>query len=113
MKIKNFLSFNVTLGIILIKEVQIKPLNFTYLFSNLSDMVTKQQEYQARFFQVIGLGFMTPIGNLFLKIPDIELADVDLKVLIYMVVSILLVFLGIILNIKGMEYLEERDRRWT
>ena len=75
-------------------------------------MPTKQQEYQARFFQVIGLGFMTPIGNIFLKIPELDIGDFNLKLLLYFLVSLLFVFVGIILNIKGLEYLEEREQKW-
>ena len=75
-------------------------------------MVTKQQEYQARFFQVIGLGFMTPIGNIFLKIPELDIGDFNLKLLLYFLVSLLFVFVDIILNIKGLEYLEEREQKW-
>ena len=75
-------------------------------------MVTKQQEYQARFFQVIGLGFMTPIGNIFLKIPELDIGDFNLKLLLYFLVSLLFVLVGIIINIKGLEYLEERDKKW-
>ncbi len=75
-------------------------------------MVTKQQEYQARFFQLIGFGFMTPAGNIFLKIPELKITDINIKLCSYILISIVFVFLGIILNIKGMECLEERENKW-
>lgn len=75
-------------------------------------MVTKQQEYQARFFQILGFAFMTPFGHLFLKAPEMGIQNLNLKMLVYAVFSIILVVVGIILNIKGMEYLEERGERW-
>ena len=75
-------------------------------------MVTKQQEYQARFFQIVGFAFMTPIGNLFLKFPEMDVSSFNLKLLLYFLVSLLFVIVGIILNIKGMEYLEEKEQKW-
>lgn len=76
-------------------------------------MVTKQQEYQARFFQIIGISFMTPVCNLFLKFPAVGIKDLNIKMLIYVFVCFVFVILGIIFNIKGLEYLEEREQKWT
>ena len=75
-------------------------------------MVSKLQEFQAQFFQILGFAFMTPIGNFFLRIPDMNISDINLKVLLYIIVSCVFVIIGIILNIKGMEYLEERGKQW-
>ncbi len=75
-------------------------------------MVTKQQEYQARFFQILGFALMTPGGHLFLKLPEMSLGELNLKMFFYTIISIVLVIVGIIINVKGMEYLEERENRW-
>ena len=75
-------------------------------------MVSKLQEFQAQFFQIAGFACMTPIGKIFLNILDLELKDLSIKFFIYSLVSVFLFCIGIILNIKGMEYLEEREVKW-
>ncbi|MBI3590750.1 MAG: hypothetical protein HY094_05140 [Candidatus Melainabacteria bacterium] len=72
-------------------------------------MVSEVQKYRAQFFQVLGFSFMTPIGKIVLDAIDMEQSDLTFKLLIYTGVALILASLGIILNLKGMEVLEERE----
>ncbi len=69
-------------------------------------MVTEVQKYRAQFFQILGLACLTPIGRIFLSIPNISLKDFNVKFLIYCIASVLLIYLGIILIVRGIEVLE-------
>ena len=75
-------------------------------------MVTKQQEYQAQFFQISGFCLMTPLGKLVLNFLDFELKDLTLKFFLYCLFTLFLLYLGIILVLHGMEPLEERRQTW-
>ena len=56
---------------------------------------------------------MTPFGKLVLGIPEYKLSDLNLLFIFYIILSLLLFYLGIILMLKGEEHLEERRHRWT
>ena len=75
-------------------------------------MVKEIDKYRARFFQICGFACMTPLSKIFLEVINIELADLTLKFFLYLLVSAFLFCFGIILNIKGMETLEERKHQW-
>lgn len=69
-------------------------------------MVTESEKYRAQLLQILGLSFMAPTGKLYLNIPEIEITDLNLKFLAYITVSLLLVYLGIICIVRGIEILE-------
>ena len=69
-------------------------------------MVKEIHKYQAHFFQIAGFSYMAPFGKVILNAIDLELKDLNIKFFIYCIIAILLTLFGIILNIKGMEYLE-------
>lgn len=74
-------------------------------------MITEEQKYIASFFEIIGLSFMTPFGKFMLNIRD-ELHNITFDDILYFAFSIVLVYLGIIFVLKGLEHVEARGKRW-
>lgn len=69
-------------------------------------MVLEVQKYRAQFFQILGFSFMTPCGKMILNLFDLEPSYLSLKFLILFIISPTFAFLGIILNVKGINVLE-------
>ena len=70
-------------------------------------MTFEADKYRAQLFQVSGLALMTPVGKIYLSLLDIGLKDLTLKFFFYFLTSLFLVYLGIILIMRGFEILEE------
>ena len=71
-------------------------------------MVSEVQKYRAQFFQIMGLIFMTPFGKLTLKIFNLEPITINLYLFVASLLSLLCLYFGIILIVKGMDVLEEK-----
>ena len=74
----------------------------------LSPMINEEQKYMAQFFQISGFCCMTPLGNLILHALDYKLSDLNIFFFLYFIFSFSLFLLGILLEIKGLEHVEER-----
>lgn len=73
-------------------------------------MASEVQKYRANMFQIGGFGLMSPLGKVVLNFSEYKLLDLNLQFLLNILLSLLLFSLGIMLLIKGMETLEERQR---
>ena len=69
-------------------------------------MGTESQKYRAQLFQVSGLACFTPIGKTFMDLPNIGIGHMNLKFIIYLLLSVFLIYMGIILIVRGFEVLE-------
>ena len=76
-------------------------------------MVTESQKYRAQFLQVSGFCLMTPMGKLVLEFLDIGWNDLTIKFSFYLIVTLVLTYLGIMFVIRGMEILEYGEQKWT
>ena len=64
------------------------------------------RKFRAQMIQIIGFSFMTPVGKLFLSIPDIELDDLEMVYFSYWMISLFLLYLGIICLARSQEIME-------
>ena len=71
-------------------------------------MATDVEKYKSQNLQIAGFAFFTPISKIFLNIPEMKLNDINLKFIIFFILSLLLVFAGIIFISRGMEFLKEK-----
>ncbi|MBI3591155.1 MAG: hypothetical protein HY094_07275 [Candidatus Melainabacteria bacterium] len=77
-------------------------------------MNTEIQKYRAQFFQISGFCLMTPFGKTVLSFLDYDFSKIGTKLLLYVVVALVLAYLGIICILKGEEHLEgRRKEKWT
>ena len=75
-------------------------------------MVSEEQKYIASAFQIFGIACFTPLGQFVLNIRE-ELIHFSFGTFIYLGFTIFLAYFGIILILKGSEYLIERtERKW-
>ena len=58
----------------------------------------------------MGFSFMALLGKVVLNYIDVRSVEFNLKFFISLLIALLFAFLGIILNIKGMGFLEERQK---
>lgn len=62
-------------------------------------------KYRAETFRIFGLVFMTPFGKLVLDFPNFRFNSISLQSVAYFIFSLILVYFGIILVLKGFETL--------
>ena len=75
-------------------------------------MITEEQKYIASIFQIFGVACFTPFGQFILNIRE-EFSHFSFNTFIYLGFILFLAYLGIILILKGSEYLTERkERKW-
>ena len=70
-------------------------------------MVLEENKYRAQILQIGGFGLMTPAAKIYLSILDLKLNDLSVKFFIYSLVSMFLLYLGIIFLVRGIEMLKE------
>ena len=78
-------------------------------------MITSD-EYRAEILKIAGFALITPAGNVFLSVPELTLSDLNVKLLIYFLAVLVLMYFGIISVIRGYEITIEQERRikkWT
>ncbi len=63
-------------------------------------------KYRAETFRIFGLVFMTPFGKLVLDFPNFRFNNINLQSIAYFIFSLILIYFGIILVLKGFEILE-------
>ena len=69
-------------------------------------MANEKDKYKADVLKIIGLAFMTPFGMLILKILDEAKLCLDVNHIVVLLISILLLYFGIIIVNRGMIHLE-------
>ena len=68
--------------------------------------MTTYDEYRAETFRMLGLALMTPFGKEVLDFPNFRFENTNLQSVIYFIFSLILLYFGIILVLKGFEILE-------
>ena len=71
-------------------------------------MVTEADKYRAQFLQIVGLACMTPMGKIFLDIPNVDIQYMSIKHFLYLIVCLFLAYVGIMIAVRGLEILEEK-----
>ena len=75
-------------------------------------MVTEEQKYIAGVFQIFGIACFTPFGQFILNIRE-EFSHCSFYTFVYLGFTFFLACFGMILILKGSEYLTERkERKW-
>ena len=69
-------------------------------------MITESQKYRANLFQILGLILMTPFGILVSKFFNIELIPINFHSISALLISLFLLYLGIIVILRGLEIIE-------
>lgn len=69
-------------------------------------MTPNGDKYRAQILQVGGFALLTPLGQIYLGLVNLDLDDINLKFIIYLLASFLIGYVGIILFVRGIEILE-------
>ncbi len=72
-------------------------------------MVAEAQKYRAQFFQIVGFSLFTPFGKMMMDIFDLKFEKLSMIFFIFLSISAIIGFVGIILITKGLEVLELND----
>ncbi len=73
-------------------------------------MITSD-EYRVEIFKIIGFVLMTPFGNLIISVPKLTLLDLNIKLFTYFLVTLLLLYLGIIIISRNYEVIRSKEKR--
>ena len=60
-----------------------------------------KEEYLVGIYKIFGVALTTPLGKIFLTIPDIKFKDVSSGFLIYFIMSLVLFLIGVILLLSS------------
>ncbi len=73
-------------------------------------MITSD-EYRVDILKVTGFAFMAPFGKIVLSIFDFQFDDFNIKFFICLAVSFLLLYIGIIIIVRGYEIMEYKEKK--
>ncbi len=73
--------------------------------------MTTYDEYRAETFRILGLALMTPFGKSVLDFPNFKFDKINPQSIIYFVFSLILIYFGIILVLRGFEILENQRNK--
>ena len=71
-------------------------------------MVNDFHKYRAQMFQVSGFSFMVPAGRMITNFIDGDPINVNLRFFVALIISVFLLFCGIMLLLKGLDCVETR-----
>ena len=71
-------------------------------------MTLEAERQRAQFLQITGLAFMSPFGRLVLKFFNLENIPLNLHFMIALILSLIFLYVGIIIAVRGIEILEEK-----
>jgi len=69
-------------------------------------MASDGNKYRAELLKIVGFSFMAPLGKVILNIPDYTYEDINLKFFIFCLLSLVLLYIGIIVLRRGI-YMNE------
>ena len=70
-----------------------------------------EEEYLAEICKIAGFALMSPMGKLVLDIPGIDFSNLSCQFFIYLGLSTLLFFIGLILIVSGYGIVYEKNRK--
>ena len=70
-------------------------------------MTNEEHEFLADVYKVSGFALMTPLGRYFLILSDIRFPDLTIQFFIYLTVSIVLFYFGVIMIQRAYEEIQE------
>ena len=70
-------------------------------------MLTEFDKASSSLLQIVGFSLMAPLGKLYLSFLDLSFDDINLKLLIYFLISLILGIIGIMIVLKGLAILYE------
>lgn len=73
-------------------------------------MLTKE-EYLANGYKILELALMSPVGKLYLTIPELRLLDANFYFIVYCLVSIVLFLVGIIVFFNGYDIVYKKENK--
>ncbi len=73
-------------------------------------MIT-EDEYKIEICKIAGFALMSPMGKFVLSISDIDFSNLNCQFFIYVCLSILLFFIGLIMLLNGYGIVYERNRK--
>lgn len=76
------------------------------LYTNI--MASDFNKYRAQMFQISGFSLMVPVGKMVINFIDGELMNANSRFFVALLISIFLLFCGIMLLLKGLECVETR-----
>ena len=93
-----------------ITNVHVQGLILERIFFIFLNMIN-EEEYLAEICKISGFALMSPLGKLVLDIPDISLSNLTCQFFIYVGLSILLFFIGLIMILNGYGIVYESNRK--
>ena len=75
-------------------------------------MVSEEQKYISSVFKILGIAFLTPLGQFFLNLRE-EFARFSLGSLLFIAFILLLSYFGMMLIFKGADHVSDRRRKWN
>ncbi len=73
-------------------------------------MITSD-EYRSEILKIVGFALMTPFGKMILSILDSDPIDFNIKFAICFVISLLLLYIGIIITVRGYEIIKYKEKK--
>ncbi len=74
-------------------------------------MNNKYTEYNAEVFKIAGFAFIAPLGRFFLE-PIALIEECRIYIVLYVIISIVLAFAGIVFIIRGSYLLDKGENKW-
>jgi hypothetical protein len=72
-------------------------------------MTTDGNKYKAELLKIVGFSLITPLGKIILNIPDYTYEDINLKFFIFCLLSLVLLYIGIIVLNRGIYMNEDKN----
>ena len=93
-----------------VKNLHVQHLILRTEFFIFENMIT-EEEYQAEVYKIAGFALMSPMGKFILSIYDTDFSNLKYRFFIYICLSTLLFFIGLIMIFSGYGIVYERNRR--
>ena len=78
-----------------------------FIFENM----LSEDEYKIEICKIAGFALMSPLGKFILSIPDIDFSNLTCQFFVYLWLSVLLFFIGLIMLGSGYGIVYERNRK--